>query len=82
MLGKSYQAEAGTSKGAIVMLDILCKVEFVHHNWDDGDHPGINSRHMPSGIATFACPSHYMVGRSQAECLNLKTVWHIVVTFE
>lgn len=65
-LGKSYEAQAGTSKGAIVMLDILGKVEFVHHNRDDGHHPGIDSCHMPGGIATLACPGHNMVGWSQA----------------
>ena len=76
-LGKSYhQTEADTSKGAIVMLDILGKVEFVHHNRDDGDHSGIDSGHMPSGIATFACPGHNMVGGGQAQCLNLKMVSH------
>ena len=73
-LGKSCEAQAGTSKGAIVMLDILGKVEFVHHNWDNGNHPGVDSCHMPSGIATFACPGHYMVGWSQAQCLNLEMV--------
>ena len=66
----------GTSQGAIVMLYILSKVEFVHHNRDDGDHPGVDCRHMPSGIATFACPGHNMVGGGQAQCLNLKMVSH------
>ena len=56
------------------MLDILCEVELVHHNWDDGDHPGIDCRHMPSGIATFACTGHNVVGGSEAKCLNLKIV--------
>ena len=58
------------------MLDIVGKVEFVHHDGDDGDHPGIDGGHMPGGITSLACPGHYVVGWSEAQCLDLKMVSH------
>ena len=58
------------------MLNIVGKVEFVHHDGDDGDHPGVDGGHMPGGITSLACPGHYVVGRSEAQCLDLKMGSH------
>ena len=60
-----------TSKGAIVMLDVVEEVELVHDNGDDGHHSGVDSTHQPGGPTSLACTSHYVVGRRKTEGLDL-----------
>ena len=60
-----------TSKGAIVMLDVVEEVELVHDNGDDGHHSGVDSTHQPGGPTSLACPCHYVVGRRETQGLDL-----------
>ena len=60
-----------TSKGAVVMLDVVEEVELVHDNGDDGHHSGVDSTHQPGGPTSLACTSHYVVGRRKTKGLDL-----------
>ena len=60
-----------TSKGAIVMLDVVEEVELVHDNGDDGHHSGVDSTDQPGGPTSLARTSHYVVGRRKTEGLDL-----------
>ena len=60
-----------TSKGAIVMLDVVEEVELVHDNGGDGHHSGVDSTHQPGGPTSLACTSHYVVGRRETQGQDL-----------
>ena len=60
-----------TSKGAIVMLDVVEEVELVHDNGDDCHHSGVDSTHQPGGPTSLASTCHYVVGRRETEGLDL-----------
>ena len=60
-----------TSKGAVVMLDVVEEVELVHDNGDDGHHSGVDSTHQPGGPTSLARTSHNVVGRRETEGLDL-----------
>ena len=60
-----------TSKGAVVVLDVVEEVELVHDNGDDGHHSGVDSTHQPGGPTSLASTSHYVVGRRETQGLDL-----------